>query len=87
MDGDGPAPDPLVWSAGALPKRRRLVHAVLDRAFLHWWITLASAPVTAAEIGAWPYSIGILVKRVAFFAFLALACGRGRLGSRRRVFC
>ena len=31
---DGTAPDPLVWSAGALPKRRRLVHAVRDRAFL-----------------------------------------------------
>ena len=28
------APDPLVWSAGALRKRRRLVHAVRDRAFL-----------------------------------------------------
>ena len=31
---DGTAPDPLVWSAGALPKRRRLVHAVRDWAFL-----------------------------------------------------
>ena len=31
---DGTAPDPLVWSAGALPKRRRLIHAVRDRAFL-----------------------------------------------------
>ena len=31
--GSGTAPDPLVWSAGALPKRRRLVHAVRDRAF------------------------------------------------------
>ena len=30
---DGTAPDPLVWSAGAYPKRRRLVHAVRDRAF------------------------------------------------------
>ena len=30
-DPDGTAPDPLVWSAGA-PKRRRLVHAVRDRA-------------------------------------------------------
>ena len=29
----GTAPDPLVWSAGALGKRRRLVHAVRDRAF------------------------------------------------------
>ena len=35
-DRDGTAPDPLVWSAGALPKRRRLVHAVRDRAFLPW---------------------------------------------------
>ena len=25
---DVTAPDPLIWSAGALPKRRRLVHAV-----------------------------------------------------------
>ena len=33
-DGGGTAPHPLVWSAGALPKRRRLVHAVPDRAFL-----------------------------------------------------
>ena len=31
---DGTAPYPLVWSAGAHPKRRRLVHAVRDRAFL-----------------------------------------------------
>ena len=32
--GPGTSPDPLVWSAGAIPKRRRLVHAVRDRAFL-----------------------------------------------------
>ena len=31
---DGTAPDPLAWSAGALPKRRRLVHAVRDGAFV-----------------------------------------------------
>ena len=31
---DGTAPDPLVWSAGAHPKRRRLVRAVWDRVFL-----------------------------------------------------
>ena len=30
----GTAPDPLVWSAGSLPKRRRLVHAVRDLALL-----------------------------------------------------
>ena len=31
---DGTPPDPLVWSSGAIPKRRRLVHAVRDRAML-----------------------------------------------------
>ena len=34
VDGEGSSPDPLVWSAGALPKRRRLVLAVRDRAML-----------------------------------------------------
>ena len=34
--GSGTAPDPLVLSAGALPKRRRLVHAVRGRAFFAW---------------------------------------------------
>ena len=33
-DLGGSAPDLLVWSAGALRKRRRLVHAVRDSAFL-----------------------------------------------------
>ena len=33
---DGTAPDPLVWSAGAHPKRRRLVHAVRYRVFFAW---------------------------------------------------
>ena len=33
---DGTAPDPTVWSAGALPKRRRLVHAVRNLAMLPW---------------------------------------------------
>ena len=44
--GLGAAPDLLVWSAGALPKRRRLVHAVRDRAFLPGppglWILIGS---------------------------------------------
>ena len=35
-DGAGTALDPLIWSAGALPRRRRLVHAVRDHAFFAW---------------------------------------------------
>ena len=36
VGGDGTAPDPLIWSADALPERRRIVHAVRDRAFFAW---------------------------------------------------
>ena len=39
-DSAGTALDPLVWSAGALPKRRRLVHAVSNCAML-----LGPAPI------------------------------------------
>ena len=66
VDGHGIARDPLVWSAGALPKRRGVVHAVRDDAFLPgpagmWeseWIALGSAPVTADDVEVWPYSVG-----------------------------
>ena len=54
----GTAPDPLVWSAGALRKRRRLVHAVRDRAFLPgppsiWhseWFQVPAAVVCAEDV-------------------------------------
>ena len=83
MDGAGTALDPLVWSAGALPKRRRLVHAVRDHAFLPgpagiWdgeWIALAAAPITADDVGTWPYSVGVLVEWVAFLSSLHVASG------------
>ena len=66
----GTAPDPLVWSAGSLPKRRRLVHAVRDRAFLPgppdiWhseWFQIPDAAVCAEDIALWPYTPGLLVK-------------------------
>ena len=64
---------PSFWSAGGLAKRRRLVHAVRDHAFLpgladFWtfeWIALPVALVTDEDVGAWPYSVWILVKWVA----------------------
>ena len=35
-DGEaGTSMDPMVWSVGSVPKRRKVVHAVRDRAFLH----------------------------------------------------
>ena len=81
--GDGIAPDPLFWSAGALPKRRRLVQVFLPGpAGIRdgEWITLAAAPVTAEDVGAWPFSVGMLVKLVAFLRALHWLAAEDDLG-------
>ena len=79
---DGTTLDPLVWSAGAVSKRRRLVHAVRDLVMLpgppatwtsEWFSTLASA-IGAEDVAHWPYSVSLLVKWVAFLGSLHLAC-------------
>ena len=74
----GTALDPLVWSAGALRKRRRLVHAVRDRAFLPgppgiWhseWFQVPASVVCAEDVALWPYTPGILVKWISFLSSL-----------------
>ena len=86
--GPGTAPDPLVWSAGALPKRRRLVHAVRDRAFLSGppglWdsdrVNILASAISAADIALWPYTPGLLVKWVSFLASLHWSAGGSDLG-------
>ena len=67
--GGGTAPHPLVWSA--LPKRRRSVHAVRDRAFLPGSSSglLYLLHVAAGDVEVWPYS-GLLVKWVSFLGSL-----------------
>ena len=85
---DGTAPDPLVWSAGAPPKRRRLVHAVRDRAFLPgppgiWhsdWFQVPATAVCAEDIALWPYTPGLLVKWVSFLNSLHWPVGDLDLG-------
>ena len=73
---EGAALDPLVWSAGALPKRRRLVDAVGAHAMLLglaviWTSDWVGMLVIAADDRcAWPYSVGVLVKWVAFLGTL-----------------
>ena len=64
---DGIAPDPLLWSAGAHPKRRRLVHAVRDQAFLPGppciWdsecVNVPASVICAQDVTHWPYTTGI----------------------------
>ena len=59
---DGTAPDPSVWSAGALTKRRRLVHAVRDRAFLPGplatrdseWVNVPASAIGADDVATGP---------------------------------
>ena len=85
---DGPAPDSLVWSAGALPKRRRLVHAVRDRAFLPGppgigeseWVRVLASAICAEDIAHWPCTPGLLVKRVSFLGSLHWPAGGLDLG-------
>ena len=87
-DLGGTAPDPLVWSAGALSKRRRLVHAVRDRAFLpgppgFWdseWVNVPASAICAEDIAQWPYTPGLLVKWVAFVGTLHWPIGELDLG-------
>ena len=79
---EGTVPDPLVWCAGAHPKRRRLVHAVRDRAFLPgppgiWdseWVNIPASAICAEDIAHWPCTPGHLVKWVSFFRWPSLAC-------------
>ena len=84
----GTAPDPLVWSAGALRKRRRLVHAVRDRAFLPgppgiWssgWFQVPVAVIRAEDVALWPYTPCLLVKWVSFLSTLHWPVGDVDLG-------
>ena len=86
--GSGTAPDPLVWSAGALPKRRRLVHEVRDRAFLPGppgirdseWGNIPASAICAEDVTHWPYTPGLLVKWVSFLGSLHWPAGGLDLG-------
>ena len=89
VDAAGNAPDPLVWSAGGISKRRRLVHAVRDRAFLPvppriWdseWFALRAVVVTPEDVASWPCSVGILVTWVTFLGTLHWLVGGADLGA------
>ena len=91
----GTALDPVVWSVGGAPKRRRVVHAVRDRVFLPgpagiWdgeWGVVAATHITCHDIELWPYSVSMLVKWVAFLYTLHWPQGGADLGSRWCLLC
>ena len=78
----GTSLDPMVWSVGGALKRRRVVHAVRDRAFLPgaagvWdgeWGVVAASHITCHDIEFWQCTVSMLVKWVSF-PYPALASG------------
>ena len=70
----------MVWSAGSLPKRRRLVHAVRDLALLPgppdiWlgeWVAGPVVTVDADDVAQWPYTPSLWSNG---FLFLVLCTG------------
>ena len=77
-DSPGLAPHPLVWSAGGLPKRRRIADIVRDVALLPgalhlWdsgWVSVPPVAFSDEEVSLWPYSVDILIKFVTFLGSL-----------------
>ena len=75
----GTAPDPLVWDQGSKPKvRKPAVRVTVDLAslpgppgFLNCsWVQVIAGHITDADVAAWPYSVGILVRFTAFLSTL-----------------
>ena len=78
----------MVWSAGSLLKRRRLVHAVRDLALLPgppaiWlgeWVASPFVTINADDVAQWPYTTGLLIKWVSFPGSLHWPAHGGDLG-------
>ena len=87
-DSSGLAPHPLVWSAGGLPKRRRITGIVRDVALVpgplrllgSGWVSVPLVIVTSEDVCLWPYSVDIMVKLVTFLGSLHWPSAGGDLG-------
>ena len=74
----GTAFHPTVWSERGLAKRRKVVQAIWEYAWVpgppglwrHGSVGLLCAEVIAADARCWPFSVGILVKMCAFLGSL-----------------
>ena len=84
----GTAIHPVVWSAAANPKRRKVERAVGNFAWLPgpanlWtsdWSQVPVARIDGADVAVWPFSVGPLVKFANFLGSLHWPCGAGDLG-------
>ena len=78
-----------MWDQGSRPKVRKLhIRVNVDLAslpgppeFLHnSWIQVDAGHITGADISAWPYSVGILVRFTSFLGTLHWPSGSVDLG-------
>ena len=85
----GTNPDPLVWDQGSWPKARKLAIGVnVDLASLPGppgflggpWIQVSSGHISGADIAAWPYSVGILIRFTSFLTTLHWPSGSDDFG-------
>ena len=85
----GTAPYPLVWDQGSRPKVRKLhIRVNVDLASLpgppgflnNNSVQVDSGHITSANISAWPYSVGILVRFTSFLGTLHWPSGSVDLG-------
>ena len=85
----GTAPHPLVWDQGSKPKLRKPdIRVTEDLASLPGppgflnssWIQVDAGHTTGADISAWPYSVGILVRFTSFLGTLHWPSGSVDLG-------
>ena len=79
---------PVVWSAAANPKRRRVEPVVRNFAWLPallglWtarWFQVPGACIGVADVAVWPFSVSLWVKVVCFLGTLHWPCGVEDLG-------
>ena len=85
----GTAPDPLVWDQGSRPKVRKLAIRVnVDLASLPGppsflnssWVQVSAGRITGADIAAWPYGVGNLIRFTSFLKTLHWPSGSADLG-------
>ena len=85
----GTAPDPLVWDQRSKPKVRKLAIRVnVDLAslpgppgfFNYSWVQVSAGHISGADIAAWPYSVGILIRFTSFLDTLHWPTGSDDLG-------
>ena len=85
----GTAPHPLVWDQGSKPKVRKTdIRVTEDLAslpgppgFLNCdWVQVHAGHITDADVAAWPYCVGILVRFTSFLGTLHWPSGIVDLG-------